>query len=76
MRRVINEAVKRRVVIEPMFVSETADRRDPETLLQPQQPGGGGEACGEEALAMGQTSFFTLFCGFLEHDEDGVTPEV
>lgn len=65
-------------MIEPMFVSETADRRDPETLLQPQQPGGGGggEACGEEALAMGQTSLFMLFCGFLERDEDSLTPEV
>lgn len=73
----INKAVKRRVVTEPMFVSETVDRCDPETLLQPQQSaGGGGEGCGEEALAMGQTSLFMLFCGFLEDNEDSLTPEV
>lgn len=59
-----------------MFVSETAVRRDPETLLQPQQPGGGGEGGGEEAQGMGQTSLFMLFWGFLEHNEDSLTPEV
>lgn len=44
-------------------------------LLQPKQPGG-AEGCGEKALAMGKTSLVMLFCGFLEHDEDNLTPEV
>lgn len=63
----INKAVKRRVVTEPMFVSETVDRCDPETLLQPQQSaGGGGEGCGEEALAMGRQVYSCFSVVFLK----------